>query len=120
MPAGPNPAGFAQEVANNLLAALRGNASSPAVPDPVVKIVAQNQPLVAVPAVDADPVKQAVKDALLGDDRAGALTKALKACDGDYNVFTRYQQDLSREVMVEDAQELFGGFASMHNIQSGR
>ena len=82
-----------------------------------VEPAAQRRPKADAPA---DPTKEAVKVALLGEDRTHALEKALAACNGDYSLFTKYQQELGREVVVEDARELFGGFASLHNIQVGR
>ena len=101
-------------------------AGAPAVADPLVKaegeskVVAQNVPVadLAKAAAPADETKEAVKAALLGEDRGNALTKALEACHGDFGQFTRLQQELAREVVVEDAQQL-GGFAALHNIRLG-
>jgi hypothetical protein len=67
-----------------------------------------------------DETKEAVKAALLGDDRANALDKALAACGGNYSLFTKYQSELAKEVVIEDADRYFGGFAAIHNIQAGR
>ena len=126
---GPSPAGFnVQELANGIVAALRsGVGSNPAVPNPVMKgedkPFAENVPvqdIAKAAKATADPTKEAVKDALLGDDRTHALEKALKACGGDYSLFTKYQQELSREVVIDDANTFFGGFATLHNIQVGR
>jgi len=126
---GPSPAGFnVQELANGIVAALRsGVGSNPAVPNPVMKgddkSFAENVPvqdIAKAAKAPADPTKEAVKDALLGDDRTHALEKALKACGGDYSLFTKYQQELSREVVIDDANTFFGGFATLHNIQVGR
>ena len=122
-------AGFnVQQVAKEIIAQLRaGTGEDPAVADPVMKaeekIVAQNIPVAGLAksaAKPADPVREAVKEALLGEDRVGALTKALKACDGDFGLFTRYQGEIGREVVIEDANEMFGGFQTIHNIQAGR
>ena len=127
MPAGPSASLASvsqqlQELPNNIVAALRqGLAADPNVPNPVGKVVAQNVPTVADIAAARkakDPTKEAVREALLGDDRVNALAKALKACDGDYSQFTKYQSEISLETVVEDAQ-MFGGFDGIHKISVG-